>query len=129
MSKVPLTCPQCGDHFEYEYVAGASLSAVRMGWKRYMKCPVCGKWGTFDLRADRQPAGALPPQTLPTYSDTRLLKHRGLWIVVPVAVILISLVWVTNYPLEVVTVDVIMAVLVVVLTIVVFTTSRLPRTR
>ncbi len=128
MSQIRLTCPRCGGHFEYEYVPGVSFSAFRLGWKRYMKCALCGKWETFDLRADRQPAGVLPPQSVPTYSDRRLLKRRGLWILVPVAVILISLIWIPSYPLVGVTIDIVMAILVVVLTIVLFATSRPPRT-
>ncbi len=42
--------------------------------------------------------------------------------------ILISLIWIPSYPLVGVTIDIVMAILVVVLTIVLFATSRPPRT-
>ena len=44
-----LTCPHCHREFDYDWYPGASLSAVRLGDRRYLKCPLCGKWGTFDI--------------------------------------------------------------------------------
>lgn len=44
-----LTCPKCGRTFDYEWIPGASLTAVRLGKDRYMACPLCHKWSTFDV--------------------------------------------------------------------------------
>lgn len=44
-----LTCPRCHQGFDYDWVPGASLTSVRLGTKRYMKCPLCGRGATFDL--------------------------------------------------------------------------------
>ncbi|MFZ0699072.1 MAG: hypothetical protein WAN74_02610 [Thermoplasmata archaeon] len=128
MPKVTLTCPHCGGHFEYDFVWGASPSAIRLGTKRYMKCPLCSRWGTFDLRADRQPAGTLSPETPPTYSDRRLVVRRLSWILVPIAVILISLIWSTSYPNFVLGIDIVMLVVLLLVMGLLLATSRLPRT-
>lgn len=45
-----LTCPKCGGTFDYDWVPGAALNAFRLGTGRYMACPVCNEWSTFDLR-------------------------------------------------------------------------------
>ena len=50
-----LTCPKCHQTFDYDYVPGASFTAVRLGTGRYMACPLCGKWSTFDLASTRVP--------------------------------------------------------------------------
>ena len=47
--KTKLTCPKCGKTFDYEFVPGASLSAIRLGNYRYMGCPVCGKAAMFNI--------------------------------------------------------------------------------
>ena len=44
-----LTCPKCHQSFDYEWVVGAALTAVRLGSRRYMACPLCHKWSTFDV--------------------------------------------------------------------------------
>ena len=44
-----LTCPKCHQTFDYEWVPGAALTAVRLGTSRYMACPLCHKWSTFDI--------------------------------------------------------------------------------
>ncbi len=51
-----LTCPKCGGSFDYEYVPGASLTAVRLGGSRYMRCPLCHQWSVFRLSAAEVPA-------------------------------------------------------------------------
>jgi hypothetical protein len=33
-----------GHLFTTLWIPGASLKAVRLGFKRYQRCPVCGKW-------------------------------------------------------------------------------------
>ena len=54
-----LTCPKCHQTFDYDYVPGASLTAVRLGTSRYMECPLCHQWSIFDLASNRIPA--VPP--------------------------------------------------------------------
>lgn len=74
MVKVPerrLTCPKCGGQFDYQFVWGASLTAVRLGSSRYMRCPLCRKWALFPLlgpatvvpRGPRQSGNATPQGT------------------------------------------------------------------
>ncbi len=56
-----LTCPKCGGTFDYDWVPGASLTAVRLGTGRYMACPLCHKWSYFDIYStmvERPPAWA-----------------------------------------------------------------------
>lgn len=36
-------CSQ-GHLFTTLWIPGASIKAVRLGFKRYQRCPVCGKW-------------------------------------------------------------------------------------
>ena len=54
-----LTCPKCHQTFDYDYVPGASVTAIRLGSSRYMACPICHKWSTFDLR-ERVPGEPAP---------------------------------------------------------------------
>ncbi|MEM0129768.1 MAG: hypothetical protein QXG65_06400 [Thermoplasmata archaeon] len=59
-----LTCPHCGKTFDYEWIPGASLTAVRLGSSRYMACPLCHKWSTFnvvDTLVPRDPDPARAP--------------------------------------------------------------------
>jgi hypothetical protein len=44
-----LLCPKCEREFDYEWIPGAALTAVRLGTKRYMACPLCHHWSTFDV--------------------------------------------------------------------------------
>ena len=59
VSRSRLTCSKCHRTFDYDYIPGASLTAVRLGGARYMACPLCHRWSTFDLTSDRRPA--VPP--------------------------------------------------------------------
>ena len=57
-----LTCPKCHQTFDHDYLPGASVTAVRLGHSRYMRCPLCHQWSTFDLSANRiSPDGRAPP--------------------------------------------------------------------
>jgi DNA-directed RNA polymerase subunit RPC12/RpoP len=57
-----LRCPKCGQTFDYDWIPGAALTAVRLGNSRYMACPLCGHWSTFNLLDTRLPApGASAP--------------------------------------------------------------------
>jgi uncharacterized iron-regulated membrane protein len=42
-----LTCPKCGGSFEYRFVPGTALTAVRFGSRRYVACPLCHRWSIF----------------------------------------------------------------------------------
>lgn len=44
-----LICPKCGQQFDYDWVPGGSLTAVRLGPNRYMACPLCHKWSVFPI--------------------------------------------------------------------------------
>ena len=48
-----LTCPNCKKHFDYSWVPFISFSAVRLGSERYLRCPNCHKWSTFEIIATR----------------------------------------------------------------------------
>jgi len=48
-----LACPKCHQEFEYDWIPGASLHAVRLGKKRYMRCPKCHKFSMFDVADNR----------------------------------------------------------------------------
>jgi len=51
-----LTCPHCQGSFEYNWVPLASFSAVRLGRSRYMRCPLCHEWATFNIMSTRKRA-------------------------------------------------------------------------
>ncbi len=65
-----LTCPKCHRVFDYDWIPGASFTAVRLGTGRYMACPLCGRWSYFDLYGTlvaRPPGGGAgsPPSVPP----------------------------------------------------------------
>lgn len=60
VSRSRLTCPKCRQTFDYDFVPGASFSTVRLGTSRYMTCPLCHRWSTFDLRTTRIPVDPPP---------------------------------------------------------------------
>jgi DNA-directed RNA polymerase subunit RPC12/RpoP len=58
-----LVCSKCNRQFNYQFVPGASLTSLRLGNSRYMKCPLCGKWSVIKIVA----RPVVPPdQTLTT---------------------------------------------------------------
>ena len=68
-----LRCPKCRQAFDYDWVPGASFTAVRLGPARYKACPLCHRWSTFDLYGNliaRTPAGSgtTPPPIAPPQS-------------------------------------------------------------
>ncbi|MFY9716992.1 MAG: hypothetical protein WAK40_03540 [Thermoplasmata archaeon] len=84
---LPLDCPSCHRSFNYEYIPGASVSAVRLGGRRYMRCPLCGKFAFFDLRSPRN-AGTPPSPHAATFNDRRLtLRWLALFVAPAVAVV------------------------------------------
>lgn len=52
-----LTCPKCQRVFDYEWVPGAALTAVRLGKYRYMACPFCHRWANFNIYDAPAPLG------------------------------------------------------------------------
>ena len=56
VSRVRLTCPKCSKTFDYDFVPGASVTALRLGTSRYMACPLCHRWSSFDMNTTRIPA-------------------------------------------------------------------------
>jgi hypothetical protein len=44
-----VTCPHCGQSFDYTWIPGVSFTAVRLGPTRYMRCQICHRWGMFDV--------------------------------------------------------------------------------
>lgn len=48
-----VTCPKCKGSYVYEYVPGGSLTAIRLGTARYMRCALCHKFAIFELSANR----------------------------------------------------------------------------
>jgi phage FluMu protein Com len=55
-----LTCPNCRRGFNFHWVPGASLTFLRYGSRRRLKCPYCGQINTFDIASTRvsQPKSA-----------------------------------------------------------------------
>jgi hypothetical protein len=53
-----LKCPKCGGEFDYEFVPGASFTAIRLGTSRYMRCPLCHKFAVFSLKPPAEPPGS-----------------------------------------------------------------------
>lgn len=65
MPEKRLTCPKCGGQFDYQFVWGASLTAVRLGPDRYMRCPLCQKWALFRLLGPgTEVPSVLPPSSV-----------------------------------------------------------------
>lgn len=44
-----LTCPKCSRTFDYKWVPLASFTALRLGTSRYLQCPFCRGWSTFNI--------------------------------------------------------------------------------
>ncbi|MDG6985120.1 MAG: hypothetical protein JRM73_00030 [Nitrososphaerota archaeon] len=60
-----LTCPKCNGAFDYKWVPGASFSTFRLGRDRYLKCPGCSEWSTFDVMSTR--VGKAQKEAAPAY--------------------------------------------------------------
>jgi DNA-directed RNA polymerase subunit RPC12/RpoP len=59
-----LLCPKCGSSFDYEFIPGASFSAIRLGNSRYMRCPICQRFSVFKMtgpEATPTPEAVAPP--------------------------------------------------------------------
>lgn len=53
-----LACPKCHQQFDYDFIPGASFTAVRLGTSRYMACPMCKKWAIFPMVSNQLPVGS-----------------------------------------------------------------------
>ena len=53
-----LTCPKCHGTFDYTWVPGGALTAVRLGPSRYMRCPICHRWSVFNVWSAQTPEEA-----------------------------------------------------------------------
>ena len=78
MSK--LECRKCGYRFNYEFIPGMSVDAIRLGMDRYMRCPKCREWSRFSLLNPGKEDG------LPTCSDTKTTVRYTPLLVVPIVV-------------------------------------------
>jgi hypothetical protein len=36
-----LTCPKCDQEFDYDFIPGAAIRAIRLAGRHYMACPLC----------------------------------------------------------------------------------------
>jgi hypothetical protein len=77
-----LGCSNCGSEFDYDFVPGVSATSFRLGNSRYMRCPLCRKFGIFSLaratdgaRRDLTPGAVLPSGRAPA-SDEPLPSRR-----------------------------------------------------
>jgi phage FluMu protein Com len=48
-----LFCPICKRGFNFHWVPGATLTSLRYGNRRRLKCPYCGQVNTFDIASTR----------------------------------------------------------------------------
>ena len=48
-----LKCKSCGVEFDYEWIPASSFTSIRLGRSRYLRCPSCHKWSTFNIVSTR----------------------------------------------------------------------------
>ncbi len=48
-----LKCPECGVEFDYRWVPASSFTSFRLGRSRFLECPSCHKWSTFNIKDTR----------------------------------------------------------------------------
>ncbi len=107
-----LRCPHCHQEFDYDFVPGMSVTALRLGTSRHMRCPLCRRWGTFPLtrsndagtdtpsgatrvppterRADRAGGAPLLSRAVPRFNDRRPLARWSALLILPAAVLILS---------------------------------------
>ena len=49
MPDIKLECTKCGKAFDYSYIPGVAINAIRIWNHRYMQCPMCRHWSLFSL--------------------------------------------------------------------------------
>ena len=57
-----LKCTKCNSEFDYAWIPGGSLTSVRLGKSRLIRCPVCKKWSLFNIWDTR-----VDPKTHPNH--------------------------------------------------------------
>jgi len=107
-----LRCPHCQKEFEYDLVPGMSVTALRLGTSRYMRCPLCRRWGVFPLNRPKEEgsdtasgSASAPPVharaggtgegtqvrgAVPRFNDRRPMARWGALLVVPAGVLIVS---------------------------------------
>jgi len=90
-----LKCPHCSGEFDYDLVPSASFTAVRLGASRYMRCPLCHRFGLFALRR-AMATGTTPPA--PRFSDRRTFLKWGTVLLVPALALLFFGAFATESP-------------------------------
>ncbi|MCW4010553.1 MAG: hypothetical protein NWF05_08035 [Candidatus Bathyarchaeota archaeon] len=48
-----LKCPRCKKQFNYHWVPGATLTSLRYGNRRRLKCPYCGQEAIYNIATTR----------------------------------------------------------------------------
>jgi hypothetical protein len=61
-----LICPNCRKHFYFHWVPGATLTSLRYGNKRRLKCPYCHTKSTFDIVRTRISKTQTAPKPKPS---------------------------------------------------------------
>jgi hypothetical protein len=95
-----LQCPKCGRTFDYEFVPGASFTAVRLGTARYLRCPLCGKFSVFPLTGPAPPTSPGRPEgnAPPKYSDVPSATRGVALMIVPFTAFLLLAVFLLPRP-------------------------------
>ena len=65
-----LTCPKCQKTFDYDWVPMMAFNAVRLGKDRYMQCPLCHEWSTFNIWDTRKETTATPDNDMGYHRDS-----------------------------------------------------------
>ncbi len=106
-----LRCPHCQGEFDYDFVPGMSVTALRLGTSRYMRCPLCRRWGRFPLtrpkdagsRAASESTGVPPPEdkarrtggapvrsrAVSRFNDRRPMARWGALVIAPAAALIL----------------------------------------
>lgn len=52
MPTVRLKCPKCKKQFDYFFIPGVAVNAIRIWNQRYMMCPKCKHFSLFKLAGE-----------------------------------------------------------------------------
>ena len=95
-----LQCPKCHAVFDYEFIPGASFTAVRLGTSRYLRCPICRRFSVFPMSRTEVPGlahaigtpaskgltldnGAPATALVPKFSDVAATARWTLLLLIP----------------------------------------------
>ncbi|MGP8078811.1 MAG: hypothetical protein ACLQD8_00460 [Thermoplasmata archaeon] len=87
---VALACPHCRGSFDYEFVPGTSLTAVRLGRSRYMRCPLCRQYATFRVDGKSRREGRERLGSSEVFSDRQHVVRWAAFFVAPVVAAVIA---------------------------------------